>query len=303
MLVVGPVLVVAGSVVLAIAAVVVDPAGAATIPDASIGAVAPGWGASALHRPAVASPMVMIGSTALRRITRGSACSEITCSVAAPMSHNIRAPGGTAVERAARYAAYGLARRRWPRGTTDELATAVRTDPDARARAAALGALVRRAHPKRADTAWADALDDPDAAVRRRAAELAPLVATAAPGCVALLDDPDALVAEAAAWALGELPPTPGSVAALAAAASDHTDPLVREAAVAALGANGDPAGLPAILAACRDKPAIRRRAVLALAPFEGPAVEAAIARALDDRDWQVRQAAEDLSDPSRSAP
>jgi hypothetical protein len=34
---------------------------------------------------------------------------------------------------------------------------------------------------------------------------------------------------------------------------------------------------------------------VLALAPFDGPEVEAALAAARDDRDWQVRQAAEDL--------
>ncbi|MET0422024.1 MAG: HEAT repeat domain-containing protein [Acidimicrobiia bacterium] len=47
---------------------------------------------------------------------------------------------------------------------------------------------------------------------------------------------------------------------------------------------------------ATRDKPAVRRRAVLALAPFDGPDVDAAITAALDDRDWQVRQAAEDLS-------
>jgi HEAT repeat protein len=64
------------------------------------------------------------------------------------------------------------------------------------------------------------------------------------------------------------------------------------------LGAIGDEAGLPAILVATKDKPAVRRRAVLALAPFEGPDVEAALEAALLDRDWQVRQAAEDLSDP-----
>ncbi|MDP9440891.1 MAG: HEAT repeat domain-containing protein, partial [Actinomycetota bacterium] len=75
-----------------------------------------------------------------------------------------------------------------------------------------------------------------------------------------------------------------------------HPDALCREAAVAALGAIGDPAGVPAILAATTDKPAVRRRAVLALAPFDGPEVEAALQRALTDRDWQVRQAAEDLS-------
>ena len=73
------------------------------------------------------------------------------------------------------------------------------------------------------------------------------------------------------------------------------TDPLLREAAVAALGAIGDERGLPAILAGCADKPNIRRRAVLALAPFSGAAVDAALAAALIDRDWQVRQAAEDL--------
>ena len=49
------------------------------------------------------------------------------------------------------------------------------------------------------------------------------------------------------------------------------------------------------MLAACDDKPAVRRRAVLALAAFDGPEVEARLHAALTDRDWQVRQAAEDL--------
>jgi HEAT repeat protein len=64
---------------------------------------------------------------------------------------------------------------------------------------------------------------------------------------------------------------------------------------VAALGAIGDPAGLPAILAGMSDKATVRRRAVLALAPFDGPEVLEALERARTDRDWQVRQAAEDL--------
>ena len=59
------------------------------------------------------------------------------------------------------------------------------------------------------------------------------------------------------------------------------------------------PDGLATILhAAGHDKPAVRRRAVIALAPFDGPEVDAAIARSLTDRDWQVRQVAEDLDAP-----
>jgi HEAT repeat protein len=80
-----------------------------------------------------------------------------------------------------------------------------------------------------------------------------------------------------------------------------HADPLAREAAVAALGALGDPAGRGAVLTACGDVATVRRRAVLALAAFDGPAVEAALKRARADRDWQVRQAAEDLLGPDRA--
>jgi HEAT repeat protein len=82
---------------------------------------------------------------------------------------------------------------------------------------------------------------------------------------------------------------------ALVDLARNAEDALVRESAVAALGAIGDERAVDTIIAACADKPAVRRRAVLALAPFEGPEVDSAIERALDDRDWQVRQAAEDL--------
>ena len=80
--------------------------------------------------------------------------------------------------------------------------------------------------------------------------------------------------------------------------ATDHDDPLCREAAVAALGALGQDAGLPAILTATTDRPAVRRRAILALAPFAGPDVDKALTAALEDRDWQVRQAAQDLTGP-----
>jgi HEAT repeat protein len=139
-------------------------------------------------------------------------------------------------------------------------------------------------------------LHDPDAGVRRRAAELAAAhgAATITTALLERLGDPDQLVAEMAAWALGERAPTDEVVAALSRVAEQHDDPLCREAAVAALGALGDPQGLPAILKATSDKPAIRRRAVIALAPFDGPEVDAALLKARSDRDWQVRQAAED---------
>ncbi len=113
---------------------------------------------------------------------------------------------------------------------------------------------------------------------------------------VELLADDDPDVAEVAAWACGERAGAgPEVIDALAAMAVEHREPLCRESAIAALGAIGDRRGLDAILAGTRDKPAVRRRAVVSLAPFEGPEVDAALRRALDDRDWQVRQAAEDL--------
>jgi HEAT repeat protein len=166
-------------------------------------------------------------------------------------------------------------------------------------RDAALGALERCG--ALSDDDVTSALTDPDAAVRRRAVELA----ARRPGVslLAMLDDPAPDVVELAAWACGEQleqVDEPDShagaiVGRLSELATGADDALVREAAAAALCAIGDPAGLPAILHACGDKPQIRRRAVLALAPFDGPEVDAAIDAALTDRDWQVRQAAEDL--------
>ena len=206
-------------------------------------------------------------------------------------------PGRSGLERAADAAALGL-RTPLPAGAPEALERAAGDDPDARVRAAALGALVRAGGRRRATTAWRAALADPAPAVRRRAADLAPVLDAPAGPLLALLADDDVTVIEAAAWALGELGPTAvraGAVPALSTVDGKHGDPLAREAAVAALGALADPAGLPAVLAACDDKPAVRRRAVLALAPFEGPDVDAALHTALEDRDWQVRQAAEDL--------
>ena len=179
-----------------------------------------------------------------------------------------------------------------------ELAQLAERDPDPRVRAVAIAALVRSAPRPQSTAAWKRAAVDPDPSVRRRAAEVAPRLGRSARNAalVALLADGDAWVAEAAAYAIGEHPrPTNRAIEALADAAARHDDALVREAAVAALGAIGDPSTLPVVLRACDDKPAIRRRAVLALAAFDDPAVEARLQGALQDRDWQVRQAAEDL--------
>ena len=189
-------------------------------------------------------------------------------------------------------------------GHTGDVATAERglAHDDPAVRATALGALDRLGvlDDDRLGAAFADV----DARVRRRAVELAakrPALDLRVP-----LADPDPAVVEVAAWACGEHEVVPDDVLAtvvgLARGAGVGADPLAREAAVAALGAIGDDRGLDAILAATADRPAIRRRAVLALAPFVDPdhprsaEVAAALARAVNDRDWQVRQAAEDIT-------
>jgi HEAT repeat protein len=87
-------------------------------------------------------------------------------------------------------------------------------------------------------------------------------------------------------------------VGPLAGVAQHHNDPRCREAAIAALGALGHPDGWAAVLGGLDDRPPVRRRAVVALAGFSGPDVDAALERARTDRDWQVRQAAEALLAP-----
>jgi HEAT repeat protein len=138
------------------------------------------------------------------------------------------------------------------------------------------------------------AMEDTSPSVRRRAAMIAgqrPAISLRP-----LLDDPVATVVEAAAWACGEQESVDDDVLRkLIDLGVASGDALVREACVAALGAIGDERGLATILRGCTDKPAVRRRAVLALAPFDGDAVDAALTAALTDRDWQVRQAAEDV--------
>ncbi len=192
----------------------------------------------------------------------------------------------------ARAAAVAVAR------DAEDLADHAIDDADPRVRAVAIAALVRTASRRVSAPVWRRAAHDADARVRLRSAEVAPRLGRAA-SCavlVELLEDDDPWVAEAAAYAIGEHPrPSRTAITSMVRAAASHPDPLVREAAVAALGAQGDPATLAAVLAGCDDKPAIRRRAVLALAAFEGDEVEARLRLALDDPDWQVRQAAEDL--------
>ncbi|MFZ9385150.1 MAG: HEAT repeat domain-containing protein [Ilumatobacteraceae bacterium] len=176
-------------------------------------------------------------------------------------------------------------------GDVERVRAALRHD-DAAVREAAFGAMARLGlfSTELASTG----IGDPHPRVRGRVAELCAEL----PGfdLGPLLNDDDPMVVEMAAWSCGEHEsPLPHIVPRLAELCTTHDEALVREAAVAALGAIGDERGLEAILRACDDKPTVRRRAVLALAPFDGPDVQAALKKALDDRDWQVRQAAEDL--------
>ncbi|MGD1011648.1 MAG: HEAT repeat domain-containing protein [Acidimicrobiales bacterium] len=164
------------------------------------------------------------------------------------------------------------------------------SDPEPDVRAAAFGALARMGCATPADSAAAVA--DPDPRVRRYACELGPGLLGA--DFTSLLGDPDDAVVEAACYAVGEVRDT-AAVPALARIARTHTDVLCRESAVAAIGAMGDPEGLPAVLAALDDTLPVRRRAVIALACFQSAAADAAIKACLDDPDWLVRQAAEDL--------
>lgn len=171
-------------------------------------------------------------------------------------------------------------------------ASAGLASPDAAVRIAALGALHRLGRLTASELIAATV--DRAASVRRRAAELA--ASRPDVELLPLLADDDATVVEVAAWSCGERDVVSDAVLDRLIELTRHAiEPLVRESSAAALGAIGDARGLPAILAACTDKPAIRRRAILALAPFDGNDVRAAVERALDDRDWQVRQAAEDL--------
>jgi HEAT repeat protein len=173
-------------------------------------------------------------------------------------------------------------------------------DRDPRVQVAALGALARLGELTTDDVQRA--LQSEGVSLRRRAVEAALTVrgrgsrSVLAAAVTHALDDPDALVVVDAAWFVGERRYGP-AVPALVRVATGHDDPRCREAAVAALGAIGHPDGLAAVLAALSDKPTVRRRATVALAGFDDPRVEPALRQSAGDRDWQVRQAAEELLD------
>ena len=173
---------------------------------------------------------------------------------------------------------------------------------DPEVRVAALGALDRLGELTADDLT--SALGDPAATVRRRAARLCAGRAGMTAPLVALLDDDEPTVADEAAFALGESAPDgsgpgPGraeAVRALSAMARDHADALCRESAIGRPGLDRRPrrgstrcwraagTGRRSAAAPCWPWPRSRDREVT-------EALEALT----DDRDLQVRQAAEDL--------
>ncbi|MCL4423550.1 MAG: hypothetical protein M1115_10395 [Actinobacteria bacterium] len=211
------------------------------------------------------------------------------------------------------------------RSSDGRLARAALCDTDPKVRATALGALARMKGLELDDLVGA--LADPDPHVRSRACAISifmPYHRELATALLSTLSDSDDGAALAAASATGEMlgalrdeadqqreiqmskAPISSFVAgqadlasalvdALIKMSSSHKNPLCREAAIAALGSAGDDRGLPAILRGMEDRPAVRRRATIALASFAGERVEEALRAALEDRDWQVRSAAEEL--------
>ena len=148
------------------------------------------------------------------------------------------------------------------------------------------------------DDEWLCAIDDWDVDVRREALNLIARVDQiddkVFEAMLRRLHDEDALVVDGAIFALGEHLFV-GAVDQLCVIATSHDDARCRESAIAALGAIGDDRARPAILAALNDKPPVRRRAIVALSNFEGPDIDAALERAREDRDWQVRAAVNQL--------
>jgi HEAT repeat protein len=177
-------------------------------------------------------------------------------------------------------------------------------DPHAAVRRAALLNCAARYSGERLAAVLRRAMHDADATVRREAVEQAGRH-TIEDGDITdraldmLSNDPDILCREAAAFALGEIAAGSGTGAdhiamSVAERLQTEREPLVREAIAAALGAIGEPRTLNVVIGLTQgEKPAVRRRAVVALAAFEAPAAAAAMQAALCDRDKYVREAAE----------
>ena len=170
-------------------------------------------------------------------------------------------------------------------------------DGEARLRVLALRSAARQK--LLGDDDWLGALNDTDAEVRRDAVNLAAyegdLGATVTTRVIEMLGDVDPLVVDGAAFALGEHVCIE-AVEQLCDVAQHHGDARCRESAVAALGVLGDDRGRAAVLGALDDKAPVRRRAIVALSNFEGPDIDAALEKASEDRDWQVRAAAGQLA-------
>lgn len=182
----------------------------------------------------------------------------------------------------------------------DEAVALIRTNLQAnspRHRVLALRGAVR--HSILSNDDWLNALHDSDLDVRREALTLIAYEKISNDDVfkqiVDSLSDPDPLVVDGAAFALGEHLYV-DAVEQLCLVAQGHDDARCREAAVAALGAIGDDRGRAAVLGALEDKPPVRRRAIVALSNFEGPDIDEALARASEDRDWQVRAAVNQLA-------
>ena len=193
-------------------------------------------------------------------------------------------------------------------------ARAAFVDPDPQVRRAGLGALVRMGALTSED--FDAAVGDESPLVRRHVGELARSISQLSgrqrvvSALKGMLDDEDATLVEASAFGIGEaglgevMPMSPNDKAALDALcniACGHPDTLCRESAVVALGGTQSAEGLRALLHAMGDKPAVRRRCVISLGAYESDLALAAIERALSDRDWQVRQAAQDMTGATRS--
>ena len=183
--------------------------------------------------------------------------------------------------------------------TSAALLTSTLDSPVSRYRVLALRGLVRQALVT--TDLWLRALHDDDVEVRRDALQQLAHTSLEDPSVLvavnAMLSDEDALVVDGAAFALGEHLDV-NAVEALCDVATTHDDARCRESAIAALGAIGDDRARSTIIASLKDKPSIRRRAVVALANFEGPDIDAALDEAGEDRDWQVRSAVTQLRSP-----